>query len=160
MKKNKKYEMIVVVLVLILIVLKFFVIDFIKVSGVSMEDTIKDKDIVFIRKIGLNIKQNDIVVAKVGTGVIKQNYIKRVVGVPHDTIQIIDGKIYINDVLWESDPMKEIYIEDAGMASEKITLDDDEYFIMGDNRNESYDSRFEKIGVINIKQIQGIVIGK
>lgn len=90
--------------------------------------------------------------------VVRQNttddlWIKRIIGMPNETIQIKDGSVYINDELLDSDPFKDIKISNPGLASEKIALGDNEYFVMGDNRNNSRDSRV--IGKINKKQIYG-----
>lgn len=80
-------------------------------------------------------------------------WIKRIIGMPNETIQIKDGQVYINDKILETDPFKDIKITNPGLASEKISLGEDEYFVMGDNRNNSKDSRI--IGSINRKQIYG-----
>lgn len=82
-------------------------------------------------------------------------WIKRLIGMPNETIQIKDGSVYIDDKLLENDPFKDIYIENSGIASEKITLGEDEYFVMGDNRNNSKDSRRKEVGVFKYSQIYG-----
>lgn len=82
-------------------------------------------------------------------------WIKRLIGMPNETIQIIDGSVYINDKLLETDPCSDIYITNPGIAQNKIYLFDDEYFVLGDNRNNSSDSRSNELGVINYKQIYG-----
>ena len=80
-------------------------------------------------------------------------WIKRIIGMPNETIQIKDGDIYINDKLLESDPFGDIKINNPGLANEKISLGENEFFVMGDNRNNSRDSR--AIGKIAKKQIFG-----
>lgn len=113
-----------------------------------MYPTLKNKDVIFIKKINLNIKKNDIVVIR------KENktIIKRVVGVPHDTILIKDGKVLVNDVEFDNK-----FTSDYGRR-EKVTLLEDQYYVLGDNREHSIDSRSDEIGIINKKEIKGIML--
>ena len=72
-------------------------------------------------------------------------YIKRIIGMPGETVQIKDGKVYINDKELKSDVYGITdYIDYPGIAEEPITLGDDEYFCLGDNRPVSQDSRYEE----------------
>lgn len=121
------------------------------VSGESMFPTLKDKEILFMRTNVENLNRNDIVVFnnKNTTG----NYIKRVIGLPGETLYAENGVIYIDGKPY--DDVIDIDIEDYGVLLNGITLEDNEYFVMGDNRNNSNDSR--KIGSVNIKDIKGRV---
>ena len=86
-------------------------------------------------------------------------YIKRIIGLPGETVYIDEeGTIYINDEPLEGDKYgREPIAEDKrGVASEEVTLGDDEYFVLGDNRNNSRDSRFEDVGNIH----KDVIIGK
>ena len=81
--------------------------------------------------------------------------VKRVIGLPGETVYIDEeGRIYIDDELLEEDFGKEVILS-AGMAREPITLGPDEYFVLGDNRNESLDSRDYMVGNIRRDEIIG-----
>lgn len=81
-------------------------------------------------------------------------YIKRVIGLPGETVQIKGSTIYI-----DGKPLKENYGKDpidyAGIAEKPIKLGDDEYFVLGDNREISRDSRYEEVGKVKRKNIEG-----
>ena len=81
-------------------------------------------------------------------------YIKRIIGLPGETVQLVDGEIYINGELLEESYGREV-MQDAGLAAEPITLGDDEYFVLGDNRNYSSDSRDPSVALIHRKEIIG-----
>ena len=82
-------------------------------------------------------------------------YVRRVVACPGDTIQIKEGIVYVNGEAYQ-EKITVASIEDAGVASEEIKLGNDEYFVLGDNRNNSEDSRLANIG--NVKK--SYIIGK
>ena len=134
-----------------------FVVSRSVVSGHSMERTLSDGDNLVVDKITYRFsdpQRFDIVIFPY---LYKKNtyYIKRVIGLPGEKIQITeDGKILINDRVLKDDhgiaP-----IRDPGEASVPIRLGDDEYFVLGDNRNSSEDSRFSDVGRIKRGQILG-----
>ena len=113
-----------------------------------MEPTLRDKQIVLIKKYNLDLNYNDIVVIKKNNKII----IKRIVGIPKDTVKIEDY-VYIN-----GKKIDDLSTEDAGIASKEITLKEDEYFVLGDNRQNSIDSRFQEIGNIKANEIIGKII--
>ena len=81
-------------------------------------------------------------------------YIKRIIGLPGETVQIADGTIYINGEVLEESYGREV-MQDPGIAAEPITLGEDEYFVLGDNRNQSSDSRDPSVGLIHRDEIIG-----
>ena len=126
--------------------------------GDSMQPALENNDKVLINKLVYKLtgpKRNDVVAYNLSSG--HSNFaIKRVIGLPGERIQIKDGKVYINGEVLKED----IEVEDmktGGLAEEEITLEDNEYFVLGDNRNNSEDSRFSEIGTIVKQQIIGKV---
>lgn len=127
-----------------------------QVDGHSMEATLYDGDQLIVDKISYRFKDPqrfDIIVFPFQY---KENtyYIKRIIGLPGETVQILDGDIYINGEILEEDYGKETMVM-SGRAVNEIQLGDDEYFVLGDNRNHSEDSRFEEVGNIKRSDIIG-----
>lgn len=140
-KRNRSFLIALVVVLL----LKNFVFSFVRVKGTSMENTLHNGDILFLNKIKKNTKRGSIVVVKQGG----EFLIKRIIALPGEEITGYDGFIYVN-----GKKLEEPYVKDL-TASEfsKIRLKDDEFFIMGDNRRNSLDSRV--FGPIKYSQIKG-----
>lgn len=167
LKKNKKEEVkksviaeiIEIILYLVSVfILSMLIVEFIgqrtAVIGSSMENTLENKDNLILDKISYRFKDPerfDIIVFPYSDGT---RFIKRIIGLPDETVQILDGKIYIDDeILVEDYGIKEMV--DSGSAANKIFLGDDEYFVLGDNRNVSMDSRYENVGNIKRSDILG-----
>ncbi len=127
------------------------------VVGQSMTETLNSGEEIlvnrFIYKV-TNPEPNDIIVFLPNGNEKSHYYVKRVVAVPGDTVWISDGLLYVNGELFEEEIDVED-IEEAGLASEEITLGADEYFVLGDNRNNSEDSRYANIGNIKKEYIIG-----
>lgn len=145
----------IVVFVTILFIL--FVAQRTQVSGNSMYPTLHDRDNLIVDKISYRIhdpERYDVIVFPYKYE--KRTYfIKRIIGLPGETVQIDDeGNIYIDGEVLEEDYGYEP-IDYPGLAAEPITLSNDEYFVLGDNRNNSEDSRFEDVGIINREDIIG-----
>ena len=144
----------------IIIIICYCIITFVgqrtTVHGHSMENTLQDGDNLWIDKLSYQFgdpKRFDIIVFPYqGQDVY---YIKRVIGLPGEKVQITpDGNILINDEVLMESYGREI-IADSGTASEPRVLGEDEYFVLGDNRNDSRDSRWADVGDINKKDIIG-----
>ena len=127
------------------------------VVGQSMAETLHSGDEIlvnrFIYKV-TNPKPNDIIVFLPNGNEKSHYYVKRVVAVPGDTVLIENGVLYVNGELLEEE-IDVASIEEAGLASEEITLASDEFFVLGDNRNNSEDSRYANIGNIKKEHIIG-----
>ncbi|MFU0826670.1 MAG: Signal peptidase I [Lachnoclostridium sp.] len=148
------YFALVIVLVLLI---HQFVGQQIEVSGSSMESTLHDEDHLILEKVTYEIgepKRFDIVVFRPYSDEKDTYYIKRVIGLPGETIQIIGSKIYINNKLLEENYGNSPMV-DGGIAKEPVVLGNDEYFLLGDNRNNSKDSRDESIGPVKRDAIIG-----
>lgn len=167
-KKDKKEEKNVVkeIVGMILYVVAVFAVCFLiityvgqrtKLEGSSMEPTLSNGDNLIVDKISYrfrNPERFDIIIFPYKY---EKNtfFIKRIIGMPGETVWINNsGEIYINGVLLSENYGLET-IKYAGLASTPITLGKDEYFVMGDNRNDSTDSRFDVVGPIKRKEIVG-----
>ena len=141
--------------VLLSIVLNKFVIQKVEVDGPSMNMTLKTGQQLMVQKVSYhftNPKRGDIVVFKPPGYEDDTLYIKRVIGVPGDRVQIIDGYIYLNGEKYD-DPQWTEEILDPGIAEEEVTVGEGEYFVVGDNRNDSMDSR--DFGAVDKSRIMG-----
>lgn len=153
-KKDMSWKTFFLYVVLVLAI-RVFVIEPHSVSGSSMTETFHDKDYLFVEKLGYhftNPKQGDVVVFN--PPIIERTedrFIKRVIGVPGDTVKIEDGVTYVN-----GNALKEDYVAHPNMQTANVTLKADQYFVMGDNRAGSYDSR--SWGPITKDEIQGRVL--
>lgn len=144
------------------ILLAFFIVYYAlektEMVGISMENTMKDGDSIIINKFSYRFakpKRFDVIVFKQSGNEHSYYHIKRVIGLPGETVQIKGGQIYINGNI-QQDIVKTDKINNNGLAEEPIKLEDNEYFVLGDNRNNSEDSRFASIGMIRV----GDIIGK
>lgn len=147
--------------ILIIIGLTYLIITYVgqrtRVSGHSMETTLSDGDNLIVDKISYRFrdpKRYDIIVFPYKYEE-DTYYIKRIIGMPGETVQVAGGYVYINGELLESDTYGKEVMEYAGIAEEPITLGPDEYFVLGDNRNHSSDSRDPSVGILHREDLLG-----
>lgn len=127
------------------------------VVGPSMSPQLEDGDEVLIDRFFykfISPKAGDIIAFLPNGNTNTHYYIKRVVAVPGDTVQIKDGRVYVNGEELEEE-IEAARMEDPGLAENEITLAEDEYFVLGDNRNNSEDSRYASIGNVKKDHITG-----
>ena len=117
------------------------------ITGHSMEPTLQDRDVLIVDKVSYRFtapSRFDVIAFPFSD---QEHHIKRIIGLPGETVQIIDGNIFINGVFLIEDFGYEETIHNPGIASQPILLGEDEYFLLGDHRNRSRDSRDVHVGV-------------
>ena len=160
-KKIIKEIIIWILLIVMTIAASYFITTnvFVKtsVSGVSMEPTLTEGKIVIVNKLEYYFKKpkrNDVIVYKQSNKEHSYFELKRVIGLPGETVKIKNGMVYINDEVMK-EKVKTDIIQNGGLAEEGVKLDDNEYFVLGDNRNDSEDSRFASVGNVLKNEILG-----
>ena len=149
-----------IVYILIVVCATYLIVTYVgqrtKVSGDSMQATLQDGDNLIVDKISYRFrdpKRFEIIVFPYRYAE-DTYYIKRIIGLPGETVQIIDGYVYINGELLEENYGLEV-MNNAGNAANPIELGEDEYFVLGDNRNRSADSRESSVGVLHRDELIG-----
>ena len=160
-KKIIKEIIIWILLIVMTITASYFITTnvFVKtsVSGVSMEPTLTEGKVVIVNKLEYYFKKpkrNDVIVYKQSNKEHSYFELKRVIGLPGETVKIKNGMVYINDEVMK-EKVKTDIIQNGGLAEEGVKLDDNEYFVLGDNRNDSEDSRFASVGNVLKNEILG-----
>jgi signal peptidase I len=144
---------IIAALLITLVFIKFF-FQISEVEGVSMMPTLNNKDRIVVDKISYNFnepKRGDVVIIKYPAD-IREKYVKRIVAKEGDRVKVEDNRFYLN-----GKPQEEPYINEKlikGFFSEAV-VPDNTIFVLGDNRNESIDSRFKDVGFVSTKLIVG-----
>ena len=127
------------------------------VVGDSMEPMLYNGQEILMNRVVYRLsspKRGDVIVFLPNGNQNSHFYVKRVVGLPGETIQIQDGSVYIDGVLLDEDESFDKMI-DAGIAQNELMLATDEFFVLGDNRNSSEDSRSGNIGAVKKDDIIG-----
>lgn len=149
-----------VVYLLVVVALTFLFVQYVGqrtyVNGDSMNNTLLDGDNLIVDKISYRFREPERFDIIVFPYQYKEDtfYIKRIIGLPGETVEIENGEIYIDGEVLEETYGKEV-MRSAGIASEPIELGADEYFVLGDNRNDSSDSRDPSVGNIKKEDIVG-----
>lgn len=136
-----------VVAVFVVVIVKLFIVTPIRVNGDSMKETLLDKDIMILNEISYKfsgIKRFDIVVLKRNN----EYLIKRVIGLPGEKVMYKDNQLYIN-----GKKMEENFFHEKTSDVKEIIVPDGEYYVLGDNRTDSTDSRV--FGPVKIENIKG-----
>lgn len=138
-----------IIIVLMVVLIRTFIVTPIQVDGISMEPTLSDNQILLLKKYEKNYKRFDIVVVKLP----EEKLIKRVIGLPGDTIEYKDNKLYVNGK-YVKEPFQHGKTEDFEYELDgKKKIPEGYYFVMGDNREHSVDSRI--IGPVSKNKIVG-----
>ena len=140
-----------IIIIVVVVFIRTFIVTPVKVDGTSMYPTLDGDEIMLLNKLG-HIDRFDIVVIHLNDE--ESNLIKRVIGLPGVTVEIRDNKIYVNDELLEDS-----YGYGTTYNIDPVTLSEDEYFVLGDNRIISLDSRvFGKVNRTEIKGTTNIIM--
>lgn len=150
--------------ILIVMIVAYSIVAFgvqtLRIVGQSMEPTLQNGDTVIVNKIGYVFQEPqrfDLVAFKQREGDSDYYNVKRVIGLPGETVTIKDGYVFIDGVILTDLPFEE-KIATEGLALDGVTLGEGEYFVLGDNVNNSEDSRFANMGNILKNEILGRVI--
>ena len=138
-----------VVIILVVVLIRVFIVTPVRVDGTSMYPTLNNNDILIEKKFDKSIDRFDVVVINYK----KEKLVKRVIGLPGEKIEYKDNKLYINDIEIEEEFLHEVTRDFSLADIDEEIIPDDYYFVVGDNRPNSKDSRM--IGLINKNQIRG-----
>lgn len=149
--------------ILVVVILAYSIVTFgvqsVTMIGQSMDPALTNQDVVLINKQAYTFdepQRYDIVAFKLKEDTEGYFNIKRIIGLPGEKVQIKNGHIFINGDVVSDLPFDDLIMTE-GLAIDEVSLGEDEYFLMGDNCNNSEDSRYVNIGNISMKEISGKV---
>ena len=160
---TKEWVITIIIALIVALIIRLFVFEIVRVDGPSMNETLYTNDRVYVEKLVFRFKgpqRGDIVECYdrkfdiVMYGKRKNTYIKRVIGLPGDTVEIVGGTTYINGKVFPS-PFLTAYNATVGSYDGKWVVPAGQYFVMGDNRANSEDSRLPEVGFIPRADIKG-----
>ena len=162
MQKNPNQEAIewfkaIIAALAIVVTIKLLFFDVLSINGISMQPTLHDRERIFVDIIGYKIgkpKRYDIIVF---TPSIEKNsyFIKRIIGMPGDTVKISNGNVYINDEKLNEEYLSPNTYTDVLSDPFIVNVPYGSVFVLGDNRSSSEDSRDPRLGTIPLKSIKG-----
>lgn len=145
----------IVIAVILAMIIRYFVVESYLVDGESMVPTLQNGERLFVNKFIYRIREpryGDIIVLKYPSDTSK-DFIKRVIANSGDTLEIVNGKVFVNDK-----QLDESYIKEPMVIANnypKIEIPKGYVFVMGDNRNHSKDSRYSDVGLVSYDLIKG-----
>lgn len=152
---KRKIPFTITIIVLVTWYISSNLVQFALIQGDSMLPTYHNMQLVLVDKHSNEFHYNDVIVFT--NEKLKATMIKRIIAIPGDTVQIIDGIVYVNNI---PSPFltQDRLISYSGIASSPLHLSSDEYFVLGDNYEKSKDSRYPEIGCINSDVILGRIL--
>ena len=141
----------ILIAVILAVIIRFFVLEVFLVDGSSMLPTLRDRERVIVNKFHYHFqepKPGDVMIFSFSR---ERDFIKRVIGVPGDEIVIDEGQVFLNGIALEEDYTLEITKGQYG----PVTVPPGNFFVMGDNRNNSMDSRDTSVGFVSSEKVKG-----
>ncbi len=155
--KISKWMFQIIIVVLLAFVCVWYFGQRVSVVGDSMKPILENGDVVLVNRIAYNTgrpKRGDVIVFKPKGNENSHYYIKRIIGLPGETVSIVENNVYI-----DGEKLEEAYdttaIDNVGVVGDKLTLGSDEYFVLGDDRQNSEDSRDADVGNVKYSYIYG-----
>jgi signal peptidase I len=130
----------------------------VEIADSSMEPTLSNGEVWLINRMAYRIgtpQRGDIIVFRTESDNGSSLHVKRVIGLPGETVQISNGQMLINGETYKGDEFPSVL--DPGLAADPVTLTEGEYFVLGDNRNGSEDSRYASVGNVDESMIVGSI---